>query len=81
MPLPDAATDGTVGAMVSGIGGAALATGKTFGWFANALGVSTLVPWKMVAKAGVPTTTGLIVGLEGSGAARIRGSVDDPITE
>src|SRR5215510_10107862 len=79
MPLPDAATDGTVGAMVSITGGAAPRTRKTIGWFANALGASTLVPWKMVPKAGVPT--GLIVGLEGSGAARIPGSVDDPITE
>src|SRR5262245_17504806 len=78
MPLPDVPTVGTVGAVVSGVDAAA---GTTIIWFASALGASTLTPWTPAPKTGELRLIGLVVELEGSGCARIRGSVDDPTTE
>jgi hypothetical protein len=77
IPPPDATTDDTVGAIVSGVGAVLLATCRAT-WFGNAP-EPRLSPWTPDLKAaGVPAAAAMLVGLDGRGSTRIRGSVDDP---
>src|SRR6476659_4192133 len=80
IPLPEAATEGTVGAIVSGVGaGAVGGTGSGPTCFA----VKAPAPLSWTANVGTGAMLVATVGtveFSGPGAARICGPVDDPIT-
>src|SRR5262249_15113488 len=80
IPLPEATTDGTVGAIVSGCGaGAAGGTSSALTGFA--VKPPALLSWIVNVGAGPAlTVTGATVEFDGVDTARICGSVDDPIT-